>query len=344
MWQLELTEEEFFSLRNEQNLLVDFAYFPYKLIELLQRCLSAAGEQPPSFVAQLSVGQDSTAQLSFLETTSFRQVTLLSLKLKALNDEVMKRQFSDLLRQYRDQIAFLQAQLTPPTPPTSSTAKKPVGVSSAKLPTGMNSLVREKDEACAHLNQLYEATKEAKTRADDDNVHLKQENELLQKDLEASQQEIIKANEIIAKLQDELRTLKAKLKSATSIADDQMASADSLRITNKRLQQDYNELAEAAHSAKINAETLERDNKALRAQIESLEKQIAQRDAIIAHHQRQTNAKDLDRAMRALDLTVPLTEGSSTGPTGTDFTFDTTAGADSSAGYVGSKIFTDATY
>ncbi len=341
MWQLEFTEEEFFSLRSEQNLLVDFSYFPYKLIELLQRCLVAANEQPPSFVAQLSVGQDSTAQLSFLETTSFRQVTLLSLKLKTLNDEVMKRQFSDLLRQYREQIAFLQSQLTPPSPPASAQqSKKPVGVTSTKLPTGMNTLVREKDEACAHLNQLYEATKEAKTRADDDNSHLKQENEILQKDLQASQAEIMKANEIIGRLQDELRSLKAKLKSASSIADDQMASAESLRITNKRLQQDYNELADSAHSAKISAESLERDKKALRAEVEVLLKKLADRDAIINHLQRLNNAKDLDKALRGLDI---KTEGSSTAPTGSDFTFDTTPGTEG-GGYVGSKIFTDASY
>lgn len=332
-------------MRTEQNLLVDFAYFPYKLIELLQRCIAASNEQPPSFLAQLSVGQDSTARLSFLETTSFRQVTLLSLKLKALNDDVMKRQFSELLRQYREQIAVLQAQLTPPTPPsTAAQSKKPSVATTAKLPTGMNTLVREKDEACAHLNQLYEATKEAKTRIEEERSHLKEENELLRKDLDSSQQEIMKANEIITKLQDELRTLKAKLKSATAIADDQMASADSLRITNKRLQQDYNELAESAHAAKITAETLERENKSLRSQIEALEKQIQQRDAIIAHHQRQTNAKDLDRAMRALDISIPVTEATSStvpGPVGTDFTFDTTTGGTTGEGYVGSKIFTD---
>lgn len=348
MWQLDLTEEEFFTLRAEQNLLVDFAYFPYKLIELLQRCISSASEQPPSFSAQLNCGTDSSAQLSFLETTSFRQVTQLSLKLKAVNDEVMKRQFSDLLRQYREQIAVLQAQLTPLTPQSSTKASTsnnnniPHKATTTKLPTGMNSLVREKDEACAHLNQLYEVTKEAKGRTEEENAELRRENETIKARFEESQQEVIKANEIIAKLQDEMRTLKAKLKSATAIADDQMTAADSLRASNKRLQQDYNELAESAHAAKIAAESLERDNKALRGQIENLERQIQQRDAIIAHHQRQANAKDLDRAMRALDTSNPLETTATTAPV-PDFTFDSTTNGDSN-GYVGSKIFTDTTF
>lgn len=166
---------------------------------------------------------------------------------------------------------------------------------------------------------------------------------MLMERFEESQHEVSKANDIIAKLQDEMRTLKAKLKSTVSIADDQTNAAEQLRAANKRLQTDYAELATQAHDAKVHAEALERDNKTLRGQIDQLERNIQQRDAIIAHHQRQTNVKDLDRAMRNLDsfgggseaLGAPRDAGESRD--NADFTFDSAPG---DAGYVGSKIFT----
>jgi spindle assembly abnormal protein 6 len=373
MWQLDLTEEEFYSVRSEQNLLVDFINFPYRLIELLQKCLMApmtengsAGLAP--FFAQLTMNPDSTAHLSFIERTSFRQVTQLTLKLKSVESEVLKRKLADLLKSYRDQISSLQSQLSSTTttntfvnrtnvnsnftPPQSTQThsqsqsqtqtqthsqfqnQSQIPKTPSHVHTAQSTLVREKDEACAHLNQLYEVTREAKTRLETETADLKSELESLQGQFEESQGEVLKANEIIAKLQEEVRSLKAKMKSSASIADDQMNAAEQLRASNKRLQQEYTEVAEKAHSAKIQAESLERDNKTLKGQIEGLERAIQQRDAIISHHQRQSNVKDLDRAIRSLDLpdiSAQPTEGTAEGEN--DFSFE------SSTGYVGSRIF-----
>lgn len=355
MWQLDLSEEEFYSIRSEQNLLVDFNNFPYKLIELLQKCLAFPASEPMApFFAQLTVNpQENMAVLAFIERTSFRQVTQLSLKLKSVESEVLKKKLAELLRNYREQINSLQAQLSstpafyPPQPQNNQNvfntpSSTPTGNSTTKkqshvhnLATG--ALVREKDEACAHLNQLYEVTKEAKTRIEEENSELKRETELLKNQFEESQGEVQKANEIITKLQDEVRGLKAKLKSSTAIADDQMNAAEQLRASNKRLQTDFAEVAEKAHTAKVQAETLERENKTLQAKIQQLETFLQQRDAVIAHHQRQSNIKDLDRAIRNLD--VPTAESES----GIGLNLDTIGKSGEasfeSTGYVGSRIF-----
>ena len=365
MWQLDLTEEEFYMIRSEQNLLVDFHNFPYKLIELLQKCLAfPVSEAAAPFFAQLTVNpQEGAAQLAFIERTSFRQVTQLSLKLKSVESDVLKRKLSDLLRNYREQINSLQAQLSvgsqgsgPYNPTPTPAYNTPLSTSGkgAKQPQphpathvhnlATGALVREKDEACAHLNQLYEVTREAKGRIEEENAEMRRELEMITSKFDESQGEVQKANEIIAKLQDEVRGLKAKLKSASSIADDQMNAAEQLRASNKRLQVEYNEVAEKAHTARIQAESLERDNKTLKSQLEQLDKAIQQRDAIIAHHQRQSNVKDLDRAIRNLD------EGANTNITGgiggIDINASTSAPAEStsefsfeSTGYVGSRIF-----
>jgi spindle assembly abnormal protein 6 len=365
MWQLDLTEEEFYSVRTEQNLLVDFHNFPYKLIELLQKCLAfPASESTAPFFAQLTVNpQDSTAVLAFIERTSFRQVTQISLKLKSVESDVLKKKLADLLRNYREQISSLQSQLlggssysnqnvnmnmfntplsttiTPPSNNNNPTTKTQLKPHVHNLATG--ALVREKDEACAHLNQLYEVTKEAKTRIEEENSEIKKEFELIKNEFQESQGEVQKANEIITKLQDEVRGLKAKLKSSASIADDQMNAAEQLRASNKRLQTEYAEVSEKAHTAKVTAETLERENKTLQAKIQQLEIFLQQRDSVIAHHQRQSNIKDLDRAIRNLDEPGGLGNGgsvlnfntaSTTGTTNEEPTFEST-------GYVGSRIF-----
>ncbi len=372
MWQLDLTEEEFYLMRSEQNLLVDFANFPYKLIELLQKCLSFPISEPAaSFFAQLTLNQsgEGTAILSFIERTSFRQVNQLSLKLKSVESDVLKKKLSELLKNYREQINSLQSQISSGynynTPlnttsnysggnnfkGTNTNTSNPINTS---INTNANvhnanaananvhnlaagALVREKDEACAHLNQLYEVTKEAKGRIEEENQEYKREIEGLKGQFQESQGEVQKANEIITKLQDEVRGLKAKLKSASSIADDQMNAAEQLRLYNKRLQAEYTEVAEKAHSAKNLSEALERDNKALKSQIEQLEKAVQQRDAIIVHHQRQSNVKDLDRAIRSLDLAVSDQgisgdDGALSNQTTNEFSFEST-------GYVGSRIF-----
>lgn len=360
MWQLDLTEEEFFGVRAEQNLLVDFHNFPYKLIELLQKCLAFSSAEPAApFFAQLTVNPtEKSASLAFIERTSFRQVNQLSLKLKSVESEVLQRKLADLMKNYRDQISSLQSQLgnafstsasssnnnnnvyTPMSTATvpNFTPKNKDKVHVHNLATG--ALVREKDEACAHLNQLYEVTRESKTRLEDENSNLKADLENLRNQFDESQGEVQKANEIINKLQDEVRSLKVKLKSSTSIADDQMNAAEQLRASNKRLQVEFTEMAEKAHTAKIQSETLERDTKTLKLQIEQLEKAIQQRDSIIAHHQRQSNVKDLDRAIRNLDTenTSDLINNNNTTTTNInntsneDFSFEST-------GYVGSRIF-----
>lgn len=46
---LEVSEEEFQSLKIEQGILVDFGNFPGKVITLLQKCILAQTEDPPRY-------------------------------------------------------------------------------------------------------------------------------------------------------------------------------------------------------------------------------------------------------------------------------------------------------
>ena len=55
---MEVSEDEFQSLKVEQSILVDFAQFPDKFIELLEECIASRGEENPRFLAVLRVGAD----------------------------------------------------------------------------------------------------------------------------------------------------------------------------------------------------------------------------------------------------------------------------------------------
>jgi hypothetical protein len=49
LYQLGIAQEDFHSLRLEQNLLVDFIDFPVKLIELLEECQRASKDENPKY-------------------------------------------------------------------------------------------------------------------------------------------------------------------------------------------------------------------------------------------------------------------------------------------------------
>jgi len=119
MWHVSLGEEEFFLLKREQSLLIDFSHFPYKLIELLQACVTHGREERhPVYTAWLAVSagtedgrRAADAVLTITEATSLRQVAHLSLKFQAVNDATMRKHLGEMLRQYRDEVDGLKSRL-----------------------------------------------------------------------------------------------------------------------------------------------------------------------------------------------------------------------------------------
>jgi hypothetical protein len=87
---LEVSEEEFQSLKAEQGILVDFANFPTKLISLLEKCLSSQASDMPRFQAVLSTHtSDSTFRV--IETNDFKQLPHITLMFKPGNDFAVKQ-------------------------------------------------------------------------------------------------------------------------------------------------------------------------------------------------------------------------------------------------------------
>lgn len=123
LYTLDISEDEFHTLKTEQSLLVDFQTFPSKLVELLRQCQAAAADEHPRFVAVLAMGAVGggtslgagfgsghlgahlgalappthahggaigAPTLTVTETNPFRQLCHLSLRFVAGNDHAIK--------------------------------------------------------------------------------------------------------------------------------------------------------------------------------------------------------------------------------------------------------------
>ncbi|KAK9808849.1 hypothetical protein WJX72_005003 [[Myrmecia] bisecta] len=87
---LEVSEEEFQSLKVEQGILVDFANFPGKIIVMLEKCITSKAEDPPRFQAVLQTrGGESVFKI--VETNDFKQLAHIMLAFRPGNDPAVKQ-------------------------------------------------------------------------------------------------------------------------------------------------------------------------------------------------------------------------------------------------------------
>ena len=87
---LALGESDFHALRSEQRLLVDFQSFPEQLADLLRRCASEGG-QGSKMVASLECTGAGESRLNIVESTNFRELIHIDLRLRQGSDEVVKK-------------------------------------------------------------------------------------------------------------------------------------------------------------------------------------------------------------------------------------------------------------
>ncbi|CAK9872377.1 unnamed protein product [Sphagnum jensenii] len=99
-YSLEVNEDDFQTLKVEQCILVDFATFPYKFIELLEQCIISASHDSSRFLAVLHIRTgDST--FTVVETNQFKHLSHLSLVFRQGNDCVIKQFLAGRLAEYK---------------------------------------------------------------------------------------------------------------------------------------------------------------------------------------------------------------------------------------------------
>jgi spindle assembly abnormal protein 6 len=125
-----VSEDDFAALKAEQGLLVDFADFPARLVQLLGLCgasavasdedahgkfvlvLRSAGSQPAGALRPATAtAPASPPTLNLVETNSFKHLVHLTLRLVPSNDEELKSYLASCLRTLREQVADLSTRL-----------------------------------------------------------------------------------------------------------------------------------------------------------------------------------------------------------------------------------------
>lgn len=111
LYTLDVNEADFHALKKEQSLLVDFAAFPSKFIELLEQCLlSYQRNEDPSkyadarhcnsnqclrFILTLLLAPSGSAALSVVEVNNFRNLPHLAIRLSQGNDALVKKRLAE---------------------------------------------------------------------------------------------------------------------------------------------------------------------------------------------------------------------------------------------------------
>ncbi|KRX00697.1 hypothetical protein PPERSA_00924 [Pseudocohnilembus persalinus] len=98
---LNLGEQQFISLKNEQNLLIDFHTFPKQITELIDLTLSTSNKEDKLHV--LEIKNSGEANLNILEFNKFKSLIHLSLNFRKATDEFLKKFLSQKLNKEKNE-------------------------------------------------------------------------------------------------------------------------------------------------------------------------------------------------------------------------------------------------
>ncbi|CAM9583549.1 unnamed protein product [Chrysoparadoxa australica] len=108
---LQVGEEDYHQLKQDQRLRVDFQSFPQQFIQLLEGCQTEGGSEG-QFVARLETPGTGLGTFSVVETNHFKDLTHLSLQFRPGNDAAIKSYLAARLRQLKGEKSALAQRLT----------------------------------------------------------------------------------------------------------------------------------------------------------------------------------------------------------------------------------------
>ncbi|XP_053709936.1 spindle assembly abnormal protein 6 homolog [Synchiropus splendidus] len=114
LFNLSISEEDFQSLKVQQGLLIDFASFPQKFIDLLNLCSSEQGSENPRFLLHLScqsASLEGPANFSVVETNAFKHLNHLSLRLTQGSDKHVRDYLAACLSSLKIEKQALETKL-----------------------------------------------------------------------------------------------------------------------------------------------------------------------------------------------------------------------------------------
>ncbi|KAK2815995.1 hypothetical protein Q5P01_026462 [Channa striata] len=320
LFNLSISEEDFQSLKVQQGLLIDFASFPQKFIDLLHLCYSEQESDHPRFLLQLSCPSpvlDGPATFSVVETNAFKHLNHLSLRLAQGSDKEVKdylavclsslkaeKQALELkLKKTEDdltrQLNYAQQTLSEKTKELDKLRSEWTSQSSSLSSRHSQELQSEREKALELQNRLQQQTEQL--RQELEGAH-KQSSQQLQNrltELEASCRELTERK---YKNESVIRDLKIKLVGAEEECQRSKQQVLSLRRENGTLDTEVHEKERLLSQLQMRAAVLEQELKdkeqLMRRTKEVLEATQQQKESV------EESAESKDLQIRKLEATV----------------------------------------
>lgn len=242
---LEVTEDEFQSLKAEQGILVDFASFPGKIISLLERCIASQAADMPRFQAVLAV-RAADSGLKIVETNDFKQLPHITLAFRPGNDFTVKQFLAFRLGEVKRDCQQLEDQLA-----------------------------GSKDESCERQQQLRECQQQLSSLQERHSRQtLELEAQLREQAAAAQQDKLDQVAAVRAQLERELEDAAKRNSQQQELLNSRIAELDAegrkLRDQKYQLDTQVSELSHKLGSAEGSARSLEQEVAQLRSQVKAL--------------------------------------------------------------------------
>ncbi|GFR43676.1 hypothetical protein Agub_g4784 [Astrephomene gubernaculifera] len=289
---LEVSEEDFQSLKNDQGILVDFASFPGKIISLLEKCITALPGDSPRFQAVMTIrGMESVFKI--VEINDFKQLPHITLAFRPGNDSVVKQFLAFRLTEVKGNCQELSDAL-------NKTKDERDGVSS-QLSECRQQLAELRERYDKHLLEVQAEAKTQQAAAHEERLRekaqLKDQHEKERCELEKRfRDQIAGLNTRLGELDAEnrkLREIKYELDTKVSELSHKLGSAEG---SNRSLDDESGRLRSLNQQLSLAKHELEIQLNEARAKLLALEEK-AQSQADVVEQQR-GRLKDMEGAMR----------------------------------------------
>ncbi|KAM3876236.1 spindle assembly abnormal protein 6 homolog [Diretmus argenteus] len=320
LFNLSISEEDFQSLKVQQGLLIDFASFPQKFIDLLNLCISEQESENPRFLLQLSCQSpalDGSANFSVVETNAFKHLNHLSLRLLQGSDKQIKDYLALCLSSLKGEKQSLEIKLKK----TEEDLSRQLSYAQQTLSEKTRELDKLRSEWTCQTNSLSsrhsqdlmserEKTAEVQTRFQQQNEQLRQELEAAHKrsiqqlqskltELEASNRELTERK---YKNESTIRDLQIKLVGTEEECQRSKQQVLSLRRENGTLDTECHEKERLVSQLQMRVAVLEQE-------IKDKEQLMCRTKEVLEATQQQKesmegNAESKELQIRRLETTV----------------------------------------
>lgn len=288
VYSLSLTEEDFQSLKSQQGLLVDFLAFPQKFVDLLELCIRDEHKDGPKFIMALAahgrMGYD-PAFLDVVETNPFKHLVHLSLKLTPAPESFVKKHLTFSIRALKDEKRRLETSLRNSEAGFQARLKQYQDACAEKerelerahsLHSSQLDGLREQHrrELATEQERLRKASTEQQFKSD---LEHREQEQKLRKQVQGLEAQVSLLEALNKDLQEKLSRSQQANKELT-------LRISSLETTLSQCQETAQVLTREKDSVQAGRRDHERDVSSLRARINDLERELAEKEC--SHRQR----------------------------------------------------------